>query len=150
VRDKRAVKCEKALAKAGSKLVNGEVKLVPKCASAVLACFQLAKPGCTDKSRTTCTKTSAKVEALAGKLAAAVTKACEASGLPIADAIDPSGVGFTNLASSCQAANVANLADVGDITTCITHFQHCRARQLLENEFPRLRELLGTGQLPLP
>ncbi len=150
VRGKRAAKCETAIKKAGAKLVNGEVKLVPKCANAVLACLQLAKKGCAPKSRATCAKTSVKVNALAAKLAAAITKGCEASGLTLADVRAADGIGFDALAGSCAAARVASFANIGDVTACLAHFHHCRAHQLLENEAPRLRELLGTGQLVLP
>lgn len=149
-RAKRAVKCQAAIKKAGAKLVTGEVKLVPKCASAVLACVQLGKKGCAEKSRATCGKTSAKVNALAAKLAATVGKACVASGLALDDVTSPGGLGFETLAATCAAARPVGFASFDDVTACLTTFHQCRAHQLLESEYPRLRELLGTGQLALP
>jgi len=50
------------------------------------------------------------------------------------------------MVGGCADANPS----IGDVTTCLTRFHHCRAHELLENEIPRLRELLGTGQLALP
>ena len=73
-----------------------------------------------------------------------------ASGLSNADVRAADGVGFDALAAPCAEADVPSLASIGDVTTCLTRFHHCRAHQLLENEIPRLRELLGTGQLALP
>src|SRR5262249_15012115 len=39
-RGKLAAKCEATVKKAGAKLLNAEVKTVPKCANAVLACIE--------------------------------------------------------------------------------------------------------------
>jgi len=147
---KLAVKCEQTISKAETKLLSSEVKLVPQCANAVLACVQLQTPKCADKSRAVCAKTSGKVNALTAKLAPTIAKACEPSGLTLGDVLATDGVDFGSLASACAAAHVSSLASVDDLTTCLTYYQHCRAHQLLENELPRLRELLGTGQVLLP
>jgi hypothetical protein len=148
-RGKLATKCESALKKAGAKLLNGEVKTVPKCADAVLACIQ-TKPNdatCLPKARGKCTKTIAKVNGLGAKLAAAVAKSCAASGLTLADALDPPGVGLGALAPQCA---VVSFASIDEVATCLTAQHHCRAQQMLESELPRLRELLTVGQVTLP
>jgi hypothetical protein len=148
-RAKLAVKCQSAIGKAGGKLVNAEVKTVPKCANAVLACLEVGKDGCAAKSRTTCTKLQAKIDVLAGKLDAAITKACVTSGLTVSEALDVGGVNLARLAPLCSAA-ATPFATVADAVTCSTKLHQCRARQMLENELPRLREVLGIGQLALP
>ena len=88
------------------------------------------------------------MNALAAKLASAVAKSCTAAGP--SDVRDANGVGFDGLAPTCAAADVPSLTTVADVTTCLTKFHDCRAHQLLENQIPRLRELLGIGQLALP
>ena len=148
-RGKLATKCQSTLKKAGAKLLNAEVKTVPKCADAVLACIQ-TKPNdakCLSKARGKCTKTVAKVNGLGAKLAAAVTKSCAASGLTLADALDAPGVGLGALAPQCA---VASFATIDEVRTCLTAQHHCRAQQMLESELPRLRELLTVGHVTLP
>ena len=49
-----------------------------------------------------------------------------------------------------NATGVANLATVADVTTCLERQVACQADQLLENETPRIDELLGLGGVSLP
>src|SRR5262249_23188311 len=84
------------------------------------------------------------------KLNAGVAKKCgpdvvDASALFAAD-----GLAFGADAEACAARGVASLTTLDDLLACI-RFQHqCEANQVLENEIPRLYELLDLGGVTLP
>lgn len=155
VEGKRAVRCEKALAKAGAKFASGKLKLVQKCVLGVSKCMQEknADPKCLPKARKTCTKQTAKLtgpKGLEQKLAATVAKACNDPGLGVALTRAAGGIGFDARADECAGLGVTGLAAVADVATCLNRQHECRVEQALEAELPRYRELLTLGGVSLP
>lgn len=65
-----------------------------------------------------------------------------------ADLFGSSGLGATALAPTCTGLGVPTLATSADLASCLVRNLECRADQLLENETPRLRELLQLGTTP--
>jgi hypothetical protein len=156
VRGKAIVKCQQAMAKAGAKFASAKSKLVQKCAASVHACLQ-TKPGdakCLPKAVKACGKGFAKltapVKGVTAKLAASIAKPCTKAPLELADVLGASGLGFAALGGECSALGVANLDSIAAIADCIARRHECRVDQMLENELPRLRELLAVGGVTLP
>ena len=149
--DKRKAlrKCDGTLQKAAAKLVAARAKSVQACSAAVFTCVQ-TKPGdagCTDKARATCTKGTDAVSSLRATFTDAVAKACTKAPLEPADLFGPTGLGAAALAPTCSGLGVPSLTTSADLASCVLRSLECRADQLLENESPRLKELLqiGTG-----
>ena len=155
-RGKAAAACQQAVQKGAAKFVAGKLKIVQKCALAVLICHQQKpdKPDCVTKVRAKCQKAVAKITApakgLEAKLAAAIAKKCNVATLTLADVVGSTGLGFQAQAALCKALGVSSLGSIAAIAECVTRQHECRAEQLLERELPRLRELLSTAQVTLP
>ena len=142
---KAAVKCQKGLAKAGAGFAAQEQKLLQKCAGAVAACVQskASDSACLAKARTTCGKLALKLAAAETKVGATVAKSCG----PVAAAgvLAANGLGFAVHAPTCAGLGVPALTTLADVAACTTRLHECRALQLLENQTPRLGELLDLG-----
>ncbi len=152
---KAVVKCQGAIAKAAVKLASARSKAAQKCAASVNTCLQV-KPSdaqCRTKAGTGCVKQLAKLTApgkgAADKLAAAITKSCTKAPLVLADVLAVSGVGFDLLGGECTALG-SSLGSIAGLADCVARRHACRADQMLENELPRLRELLTIGGVTLP
>jgi len=154
-RGKAAVGCEKTLEKEGAKFVKNWLKTVQKCSDKIYACVQTKADvgACVAKTRKTCTKLATKLrdpaKGLTAKLAAKVVKSCGSPKLAAADLLDALGLGFGAHASECAALGVAPLDSAPQVAACIARQHACRADQLLERAFPRLREIVGAGGLDL-
>lgn len=122
------------------------------CTGGVLACVELKNgdAACLTKAQATCAKNAAKIPALATSLAANIAKSCATAPLAPGDLLAPAGLDFGDRASVCIGLGVTSLTTVADIATCVQRQHECRVDQLLENETPRLRELLGLGHVALP
>ncbi|MCC6765758.1 MAG: hypothetical protein IT293_13965 [Deltaproteobacteria bacterium] len=142
---KAAVKCQKGLAKAGAGFAGKEQKLLQKCVAAVAACVQLkaGDPACLAKARTTCGKLALKIAAAETKVGTTVAKSCGA--VAAAGVLAADGLGFAIHTSTCAGMGVPALATLDDVAACTTRLHECRALQLLENQTPRLGELLDAG-----
>lgn len=154
-RGNAAAKCQATIVKAATKFASTRSKIVQKCATSVLTCVQ-AKPTdakCQTKARAGCAKQFAKLTAPgtspAAKLATTIAKACTKPPLVLADVLATSGIGFDLLGGECAALG-ASLDSIDGLAGCIARRQSCRADQILENEIPRLRELLGIAGVALP
>jgi hypothetical protein len=147
---KAVVKCQKAFAKAGTAFASQEQKLLQKCAATVATCVQLkaSDPACLAKAATTCGKLAQKLAAAEAKVGAAIGKSCGGAVGP-AGVVANEGLGFAAHATTCAGLGVATLASLGDVATCSVRLHACRVEQLLENQTPRLRELLELGATPL-
>ncbi len=150
---KPALKCQKAIAKAGAKLAARLVKGQQACSAATLACAQQGgDPACSAKAAGTCAKAAAGRPSVAGAadagLAKAITKPCGATTL--ADLRAAAGLGFDAAAARCAELGVPALAALGDVATCVSREHACRVPTLGEVAVPRLRELLARGGVPLP
>ena len=149
---KAAVKCQKGVAKAGAGFVAQEQKLLQKCAAVVASCVQTkaSDPACVAKARATCGKLAQKLTTVEAKVSATLAKSCAAPAIDPASVLAPSGLGFGVHAPTCAALGVPSLATIADVATCTTRIHECRVLQLLENQTPRLRELLELGAAAVP
>lgn len=144
---KALVKCGKAVDAAGAKFGTTVLGHLQKCTQAVFACLQV-KPSdtkCLPKAATTCAK---QVDATAkdrSKLADAITKACAAPDVAIADLTSNTGLGFGAENQPCAAVGVPTVATLADVIACVQARQECAAEQLLAFEVPRASELLVAG-----
>lgn len=147
---KAVVKCQKAFAKAGSGYASQEQKLLQKCAAAVATCVQqkASDPGCLAKATKTCGKLAQKLVAAETKVGTTITKGCGGS-VGVAGVVGSAGLGFGVQEPTCSGLGVGSLATLADVATCSVRLHACRAEQLLENQTPRLRELLDLGATPL-
>lgn len=154
-RAKAAIDCEKAITKAGAKFVKSRLAIARTCTDKVFACIQLADEAtCIAKAKTACAKAFAKLAApgsgVQARLATAVVKACTDPNLAVADIVADDGLGFGALATECNALGVSPLDSPAQIAACVQRRLACRTEQLLELQVPRLRELLGIGQVAFP
>jgi hypothetical protein len=140
-------KCDGSAQKASAKLLAARTTLRTGCAAAVAACVQekAGDAGCLGKARKTCAAGMAKLASLDAALGTAVTKACGASSLTMADLLAPSGLAASALATPCARLGVAALDAPADLATCLAREAACRADQSAAAAFPRLRELLLLG-----
>lgn len=152
---KAAVKCQRAITKAGTKLASARFKTFQKCAAAVTTCIQV-KPSdakCRTKAGATCTKQLAKLSAAgsgaAAKLAAAIGKGCGKAPLTVADVLAAPGLAFDARAGECAALEAPPSGSLAALADCVARHHACRVDQMLENELPRLRELLAIAGVSL-
>lgn len=142
-RGKAAVKCQKAIEKAGAKFTTQKLKRLHKCLSAELVCVQ-EKPGdarCSARAQTKCAKEIAALAKDEAKVAAGIARACGA--LDPADLRDAAGLGYASEEAACiQQFMLAGLADDGDVATCLTRQHECRVEQMVGAQVPRAFELL--------
>ncbi len=145
-------KCDATIQKAAAKLVASRLKIGQACGASIFTCVQ-TKPAdlaCLTKAGSKCTKARAAEPALAAAFASVIAKACGAAPLGIADLRADAGLGLANRDADCAALGVASLATVDDVASCLTRQLTCRVDQMLENEIPRLDELLGLAGVPQP
>jgi hypothetical protein len=150
-RGKAAVKCAKAIEKAGAKFAAQKLKRLQKCLNAELACVQ-QKPTdqrCRDKAQARCAKEIAAIAKDETKLGTTITKACgmKRAGQPPqvapADLLDATGLGYASETAPCiQQFMLAGLDDVDDVAACVTRQHECRVEQMLGAQIPRAFELL--------
>lgn len=147
---KAVVKCQKAFAKAGGAFAAQEQKLLQKCAAIVATCVQVkaSDPACLTKATTTCGKLAQKLVAAEAKVGTAIGKSCGGA-VGVASVVASTGLGFGTHGTTCAGLGVATLASLGDVATCGVRLHACRVEQMLENQTPRLRELLELGGTPL-
>lgn len=84
------------------------------------------------------------------KLAVAVAKSCGKAPLTRADVLGASGLWFDALGAECTAIGGSSLTSLDAFADCVARRHACRVDQMLENQMPRLRELLTVGGVTLP
>jgi len=147
-RGKSALKCQKAINKAGSALVARRMGRVQKCFGSLLACVQ-KKPGdaaCLAKANGKCTKELGRLAGDGGKLAGAITKRCGNA----EDLLGATGLGYGAEAAVCAARGVGSLGSPGDVAACVRAVHECQADALVGVQAPRATELLGGAAAQLP
>lgn len=152
-RGKSAIKCQKAIAKAGNKLVAGRMKRLQKCFEGVLTCVE-RKPGdqgCLGKATGKCNKELGGLGGEGSKAVNAITKRCGNGD----DLLAAAGLGWAGEAAICAARGVGSLGSAGDVANCVRAVHECHADALVGLEAPRALELLGlatggsaAGQFP--
>lgn len=139
---KPLLKCQKAIAKAGSHYAATALTRLNGCVSKVLKCLQL-KPGdagCLAKAETQCTKQlTTGLPALSDKLRSGIAKGCAVSFTALTDA---QGLGLSQLAEVCKAVGVDALNGFADYQTCLARQHQCLVRDLLLFGTPRAAEVL--------
>ncbi|MDH3684901.1 MAG: hypothetical protein OEP95_01675 [Myxococcales bacterium] len=138
---RRAFACQKALGKAGAKLLGAALDAEGRCTGAVLACVQ-GSPGdaaCLAKVGSKCAKEDARLASAEAKLAQTFDKKCGEVG----DLLATAGLGFEAAALRCEELSTPPL-DSGDaIGQCLVAESVCRAGQLGGAASPRALELLN-------
>ncbi len=148
-RGKAALKCQKAIAKAGITYAGKRQKQIAKCYDLLTACLQL-KPDdstCREKALGKCETLFEPVwsalddpKGLAGKARATIVKGCVA--VPLADLFSPEGLGQGALATTCQLLQSGStFASITDVADCLVVQHDCRVDRLLEQQYPRMFEL---------
>ena len=143
---KAAVKCARAIGKAGNVFVTKKQASLKKCVDAVYACVQ-AKPAdakCLPKARTTCDKEFVKIGSAEAKLVTTVGSKCDASALGGNGVLDDLGLGFGSpeIAATCAALGVT-VGDLADAAQCIARHHECRVEELLAVQTPPSAYLIG-------
>ena len=144
---KAAVKCQKAIAQVGAKVIAGKLKALDACAAAALACVQTKfdKPECRAKAGQVCVKklSSAAAAASAGKTKILATKSCTQD-LRLPDLLAPDGLGLGRGASSClNDFGIDVCSSVDALAECLVR-THERAAAELHGVFqPRTDEILA-------
>ncbi|RMF23298.1 MAG: hypothetical protein D6760_05645, partial [Deltaproteobacteria bacterium] len=144
---KTIIKCQKALAKSGSKLFTTEVAAALDCAQRLLAC-QLAEEvegadfaTCSAKAVATCNAKLSKVSSAAGAIAASMAKKC--ADLRPFDFTSSRAIGLSGLADECATLNPpGSVGDEAAIADCMARLTECRAADVLERLLPRAHEVL--------
>ncbi len=144
---KTILKCQKALAKSGSKLFATETSAAIDCAQRMLAC-QLAEEiegadfaTCAAKAATVCNAKLSKVGSTATAVAGALSKKCP--DLRVDHFTSRRALGFGDLADACSLLSPpATVEDEAAINDCIVRLVECRASDVVERLVPRAYEVL--------
>lgn len=138
--------CAATLAKAGAKLVNGEMKRLHKCVQTVFACVQ-QKPGdakCLAKGAKVCQAAAEKRQGDLAKYTATLRAKCGPPALASDDLLNDAGLGFGHEAPVCA---VMALTSIDDVAACTGPQHSCRAQQLVAMQEPRALELIQLTQV---
>ncbi len=149
---KTILKCQKSLAKAGSKLYATALAAEVDCARRLIGC-QLEEEldgasfsACADKARLACNKGLNKIEAKRSALIAAADVKCSA--LAARDLTSLRGIGFRSLADACSSlVPPAAVGDRTQVADCLVRLLECRSADALETIAPRAYEVLERAGL---
>lgn len=144
-----ALKCQKAIGKAGAKLAAQRAARLGKCLRAGFACAQ-EKPtdACWQKAATGCDRELAAVAKDETKLAAAIGKACGSKNgatpptVSVDELRDPTGLGYAAAAAGCQELGVAVLDGPSAVAACVARQHACRVDAAIGAAVPRAPDLL--------
>ncbi len=138
-RAKAAVACQRAVLRAGARLVGTRLANLGSCGRAVQRCIQ-TKPGeaaCLDAAAARCRSALGALATADRKQAGAIAKRCGGS-LPLDDLLAPAGLGYGGI--SCGADGESEGLD--DLVACVVDEHACRGAALFEVLQPRAKELL--------
>ncbi len=150
---KAAVKCQKAIDAAGTKLVATKLKSLDACSTAVLACIQTkpADAACLSKATGKCSKSL--LTAIPQAEVAATAKIVKSCGAPLrpADLLAPDGLGIGAQAAACNTDFGLNVcSDLPTLASCLVAEGSRGAERLFASEQPRANELIQQVITPLP
>lgn len=143
---KGATKCQRTIAKVGSKLVSDRLKALGTCANSALRCAQ-SKAGegsCLSKAAMSCDKKLAALAASAVKRRAAIAKDCAIVGLE--EMRIENGLGYEALAEACALEGSTPGSPEG-IADCVLRLHACSVDGLLGAQLPRAGALLEAAGL---
>lgn len=145
-RAKSATKCQRTIAKVGSKLVSDRLKTLGVCANGALRCVQ-SKAGdgsCVSKAAALCDKKLGALAASTAKRRAAISKDCGVVGLE--ELRIENGLGYETLAAAC--APLGSTPDSTDgIADCVLRVHACGVDRLFGAQLPRAGALLEAAGL---
>ncbi len=148
---RRAIrKCDTVLQRAAQKMIGARIKTLQSCSAAAFTCVQ-ARPGdaaCRARLQPRCAAAFATLDELDAALESSVVGACDRGPLDASDLTADEGLGFEARGTQCAALGIANATSAGDVAACLVRELRCRSDQLVENETPRLRELIGDVPSP--
>jgi hypothetical protein len=143
VRGKAAVKCDKAIQRAGNAYAAKRLVRLQKCLAAMFTCIA-TRPGdeaCRTRAGGTCDREIHGIERDASKLDATIGKACGA--LATAELRDAIGLGFAGEDAPCTDLGGTAPASAAEVAACLRRAHACRIDALLERTVPRAGEMLG-------
>ncbi len=103
---------------------------------------------CLAKAQPKCAQETGKLQGAEAKFRKAVAAACGPTAVSPTDLLDRLGVGYGGHAARCKTLGVPALTSLGQVVECLVREHGCRARQLLDEQMPRARELLRLGGVP--
>lgn len=134
--------CQKHLRRAARTYVDKKMKVLDRCGSAASRCVQRKPndPVCLEKTRARCTTALGKLANDEAKFIANVLRRCASLGTN--DVFGSSGLGYHEVAASCEELFDRSLSDLSSVAQCLAAQHDCRAETLLSLVRPRTGELL--------
>lgn len=150
-RGKAAVKCQKAISKAGSAFAAKRLQRMHKCLDAAVTCVQKKPddPRCLEKAVGPCDGALAARSEDDAQFADSIAKACgpnkpgAAPQVSLDDLTGALGLGYESESPGCTLFDVGQLASLADVVECIERHQECRIENVVGSEVPRAAELLA-------
>ncbi len=136
-------KCHIQIERAGQKLAVKKLKILDKCADAVLKCLETKpdEPRCLEQARETCTAQLTAGVGEEAKLVDIVVRKC-GSDLAFDDLRDPAGLDLESLRNECDQRFAIDLVDLGSAGACLTRQHACELERLFAVAAPRAASLL--------
>lgn len=134
--------CQKHLRRAARTYVDKKMKVLDRCGSAASRCVQRKPndPVCLEKTRARCTTALGKLANDEAKFIANVLRRCASLGPN--DVFGSSGLGYNEVATSCEELFDRSLSDLSSVAQCLAAQHDCRAETLLSLVRPRTGEML--------
>ncbi len=148
---KALVKCTRAVAKAGAKVVSRKQKALERCVDRLFVCVQSKHddPTCETKATATCGTLLGKIVAEGQKAKAAIVKACAGEVYTVLRGMP--GANLDALDATCELYGVINLdAGVERYAECAVRSHECHVGELIQFEAPRASALLAEAPLLPP
>jgi hypothetical protein len=148
---KAAEACQKAIKKAGGKLVSNKLKFLESCRKALFKCIQTEPEGaeqdsCVTKAGAKCeTALGEKLTAAEQKFVSAVGKKCGALNVELGLLSATVGLGYETLDAACEEDLSAT--GLAGVTACVLEQHGCTVDLMADLEAPRLNELLTRGSV---
>ena len=134
--------CQRDVRRSARGYVEKKLKALDRCGSAAARCIQRKPndPNCLTGVRTRCGAALTKLADEQAKLIATAIRRCAA--LSSADVLGPTGLAFSDLASTCSTRYSRPLTDLASVAQCLAAQHSCRSEFLYALERPRAGELL--------
>ncbi len=134
--------CQRDLRRAARGYVDKKLKVLDRCGGAASRCVQKKPndPVCLEKIRARCTTALGKLAGDEARLIASVLRRC--AGLASNDVFGANGLGYNEVANSCEELFGRTLSDLPSVAQCLAAQHDCRAETLLALVRPRTGELL--------
>ncbi|MCC6849117.1 MAG: hypothetical protein IT294_11510 [Deltaproteobacteria bacterium] len=147
-----ALRCHATLTAGGLRLTRRRLATLDRCVDAAFACVQTRRDdaGCVGAAGITCRKALARLAAAADKARTAIVARCGDDAVTYQRLRSPAGLGLTAVDPSCAALGHPAPDSAAAYAACALRHHECAARDLLDYEAPRARDLLQALGLTLP